>query len=207
MSTTDSQIGQNLVTLRGDMSQKDLATRMRTLGWKWSQATVWSVETGERPLRLAEATDLAQILNTHVSRLTGTEAGAALEQLSRQVQEAQQTLRTNLQTYRRAQFALASAADRALGKGVKLPHAGAMIESSLRTTPEDVLESMRRQQGRIDRENAILSQEAHEKTTLISDSLESRGVTVTQHPLPAERPFMQLLETMDAQHVEHSETS
>lgn len=35
---------------------------MRTRGWKWSQATVWAVEKGERPLRLAEAEDLVSIL-------------------------------------------------------------------------------------------------------------------------------------------------
>jgi hypothetical protein len=35
---------------------------MRERGWKWSQATVWSVERGDRPLRLAEAEDLAGVL-------------------------------------------------------------------------------------------------------------------------------------------------
>ena len=207
MAITDKQIGLNLVTFRGDMSQKDLALRMRTLGWKWSQATVWSIETGERPLRLAEATDLAQILHTHVSRLTGTEVEAALEQLSRQVEEAQQTLRTNLRAYRHAQFALAAAADRALEQGVDLPFAGAMIESSLRTTPGDVLESMRRQQGRLNRENAILSQEQREKSSTIHDSMESRGVRVTHIPRPAEQPFMQILKEMERDNGEHPEAS
>ena len=59
--TTDEQIGRNLVSLRGGMSQKDLADRMRTHGFKWSQATVWAIEKGERPLRLTESLALGKI--------------------------------------------------------------------------------------------------------------------------------------------------
>ncbi|WP_157156247.1 helix-turn-helix domain-containing protein [Diaminobutyricimonas sp. LJ205] len=58
----DELIGKNLQNLRGDMSQKELADKMRALGWKWSQATVWSIEKGERPLRLAEADALFDVL-------------------------------------------------------------------------------------------------------------------------------------------------
>lgn len=58
----DNQIGQNIARLRGAMSQKDLALAMRDRGHKWSQATVWNVERGERPLRLSEATALVDVL-------------------------------------------------------------------------------------------------------------------------------------------------
>lgn len=58
----DKQIGQNLARLRGAMSQKDLAVAMRKRGHKWAQATVWNVERGERPLRLSEATAIADVL-------------------------------------------------------------------------------------------------------------------------------------------------
>lgn len=44
------------------MSQQALADAMRELGHKWSQATVWSVERGNRPLRLVEANDLRTVL-------------------------------------------------------------------------------------------------------------------------------------------------
>lgn len=43
------------------MSQDALAQRMRERGFKWSQATVWSVENGDRPLRLTEAIELSDI--------------------------------------------------------------------------------------------------------------------------------------------------
>lgn len=66
----DRLIGENVVTLRGEMSQKALAEAMRDRGHKWSQSTVWAVEKGDRPLKLAEAEDLARELGTFVDRLT-----------------------------------------------------------------------------------------------------------------------------------------
>lgn len=58
----DKRIGQTVLTLRGDMTQQAVAVAMRERGWKWSQATMWSIEKGDRPLRLAEADDLAGVL-------------------------------------------------------------------------------------------------------------------------------------------------
>ena len=66
MSDTDARIGGRLQELRGDMSQAALAAAMAERGHKWSQATVWSVETGKRPMRMSEAIDLAEILETPV---------------------------------------------------------------------------------------------------------------------------------------------
>jgi|SRR5665647_997155 len=65
MSTEqDRHIGQTMAILRGDKTQQAVADEMRQRGWRWSQATVWSVEKGGRPLRLAEAEDLAAVLGT-----------------------------------------------------------------------------------------------------------------------------------------------
>jgi hypothetical protein len=65
MSTEqDRQIGRTMAILRGDKTQQAVADEMRRRGWRWSQATVWSVEKGDRPLRLAEAEDLATVLGT-----------------------------------------------------------------------------------------------------------------------------------------------
>lgn len=65
----DEAIGKNIARLRGDMSQAALAEHMKAKGWKWSQSTVWSVEKGDRPLRLREASDLAVILQASVNDL------------------------------------------------------------------------------------------------------------------------------------------
>lgn len=69
MSASDEQIGKRLNALRGDMSQAALAAAMADRGHKWSQATVWSVETGKRPLRLAEAQDVSAALDVSVTEL------------------------------------------------------------------------------------------------------------------------------------------
>lgn len=69
MASRDEQIGQNVIRLRGNRSQQWVADRMREKGWKWAQATAWNVEKGERPLRLAEAEDLAAILEVSLERI------------------------------------------------------------------------------------------------------------------------------------------
>lgn len=67
--TAVQEIGQVLRQLRGNQSQKALADAMRAKGHAWSQATVWSVETGARPLRLTEARDLADHWQVTVRQL------------------------------------------------------------------------------------------------------------------------------------------
>lgn len=61
----DASIGRNLQKIRTDANstQGELAKAMRARGYKWSKTTVWSIETGERPLKLAEAQDLLECLD------------------------------------------------------------------------------------------------------------------------------------------------
>lgn len=73
MLESDIQIGQLIAELRGERTQQSVAAAMRRLGWKWSQATVWSVEKGDRPLKLREAAVLAAVLGTTVEILVGTD--------------------------------------------------------------------------------------------------------------------------------------
>jgi hypothetical protein len=85
----DEQIGRNLARLRGPMSQQDLARQMRELGWKWSQSTVWSIERGDRPLRLGEAVALARILGEiSVSTLAWPEGAAVVKEQMHAVSQA-----------------------------------------------------------------------------------------------------------------------
>jgi transcriptional regulator with XRE-family HTH domain len=112
--TADDRIGQNLVTLRGERSQKDVADAMRARGWKWSQATVWSIEKGERPLRLAEADDLADVLGSSFSGvyafLNDPDTTAIAKQL-RRVAEADAALSNAIQQYETERKQLAILAD------------------------------------------------------------------------------------------------
>ncbi|MBE1876121.1 helix-turn-helix domain-containing protein [Myceligenerans pegani] len=66
----DTHIGKNLAAHRGVRSQTELARAMRNRGWKWSQSTVWAIEKGDRPIKLAEAVDLADELHVRIADLT-----------------------------------------------------------------------------------------------------------------------------------------
>lgn len=79
MAEIDEAIGQNLQRLRGEMSQTVLASRMKALGHKWTQPTVVAVEKGERPLRLAEAKDIGEILGIDIKGLVQGPLTAQLE--------------------------------------------------------------------------------------------------------------------------------
>lgn len=103
MSERDKRIGRAVSAIRGDRSQAAIATAMRERGWKWSQATVWSVEKGERPLRLAEASDLASVLGERLDRFLVPPAEALVEQQLHKVTRQADDLRRAmfvLQDYR-----------------------------------------------------------------------------------------------------------
>ncbi len=104
----DQRIGAAVVALRGDKTQQAVAASMRERGWKWSQATVWSVEKGDRPLRLAEASDLAGVFGCAILMLLQPP-----ETLSAVVMLEQATFRV-----RKDFYAVFSAAKR-LGRGLR----------------------------------------------------------------------------------------
>lgn len=83
----DELIGRNLTVLRGSMSQKELADRMRKLGFKWSQATVWSIEKGERPLRLTESEALGSVFGINARMITFTEQSFSRVMRARELDE------------------------------------------------------------------------------------------------------------------------
>lgn len=108
----DAQIGRNLARLRGDMSQKELAVAMRERGHKWSQATVWNVERGERPLRLTEATALGDILELlSVYSITSPERHFAFRKTQSRLNEAQDELDEKVADVLRLQRQLADEVD------------------------------------------------------------------------------------------------
>ena len=112
VSETDQRIGQNLARLRGSLSQKDLADLMRERGWKWSQATVWSVERGDRPLRLAEAEDLARILRQATGSVFARgEWEGRFEDAWTVANSTHNVLEVAVEQYTDAQMELASAVD------------------------------------------------------------------------------------------------
>lgn len=80
MTQLDRWIGSNVERLRKrrELNQVDVAERMSDDGFKWSQRTVWAVEKGERPLRLAEAQVLARGFKVGLDELVGAPEAMAV---------------------------------------------------------------------------------------------------------------------------------
>jgi transcriptional regulator with XRE-family HTH domain len=148
MAVDDVQIGRNLARFRGQWSQKDLADAMRERGHKWSQATVWAVEKGDRPLRLSEAQDVTKILKMHTWDLTHTDARAVLTLALRDMNAASWKLRDAAQEYLRAQLLVASLADvyESSGHGDReFDSAEEDVTSWLAMSPEEEVSSARKE--------------------------------------------------------------
>lgn len=111
MSDRDEEIGQNLARFRGERTQQDIADAMRSMGYKWSQATVWSVEKGERPIRLTEAMDIAHVLHVDLSDLFSTQQESVLRVALTNMAPASKRLEEAATSYEHLQLILALAAD------------------------------------------------------------------------------------------------
>lgn len=148
---TDENIGANVAVLRGEISQKDLASRMRERGWKWSQATVWSVEKGERPLRLAEAADLAEILDQSIHVLLSGAEPTRVHKAAQDVAAAESRLRSAIREYEQCRFELALLLDHVESSG----HNKAIGESWIDVSAWEVVNRLHEEEnraGRIDME-------------------------------------------------------
>lgn len=88
----DATIGERIRSLRGelDLSQGELADRLRKHGLPWSQGTLSKVENGDRPVRLAEAPMLAAALGIEIEDLAAgpSRLGLVLRRAQFREQEA-----------------------------------------------------------------------------------------------------------------------
>ncbi|PTL73821.1 hypothetical protein C1I63_13890 [Rathayibacter caricis DSM 15933] len=111
MPTPDEQIGSNLIKLRGSMTQRELAEKMKQRGWKWTHVTVGSIERGERPLRLAEAEAVVDAIgHGFVHNLLASEADATVQVWMRKMWEANAAVEKAVRTYVETQLQLSMAA-------------------------------------------------------------------------------------------------
>jgi hypothetical protein len=62
MGELNERIGAAMTVLRQKLTQDELAEVMQGAGHAWGAATVAAVESGDRPLTLAEATDVARVV-------------------------------------------------------------------------------------------------------------------------------------------------
>lgn len=85
---------------------------MRERGHRWSQATVWNVERGERPLRLSEANSLAEILEVlSIHTFTVTDVQERVFEVMKQLAAAQAQMEAQAAEVLRLQRRLATEAD------------------------------------------------------------------------------------------------
>lgn len=114
MTGIDSQVGRNVQRYRSNVfSQTELAKLMRDRGWKWTQPTVVAVENGERPLKIGEVMDIAELLNRHVTDLlANSDIAAEVLELARSAVNADANLRTAMASYDEIRFSIAVALDR-----------------------------------------------------------------------------------------------
>jgi transcriptional regulator with XRE-family HTH domain len=120
----DRNIAVNLRALReaGRISQGELAQRMAERGFGFSQATIWKIESGQRPVRASELVALADSLGVMSPMSLAGEPGAArhqvrLRQASRKASGAYSALQAAAAACIKAQIELLAAA-REAGDGV-----------------------------------------------------------------------------------------
>lgn len=139
----DADIGANLQHLRGAISQTALAKAMSALGHKWSQPTVVAIEKGERPLRYAEAMDVANILQAHVTAFAQTPPEVELTTSWREFDKARSALELSLAQYENARLAVKYAILDGLRAGLDLRPSEAR-EAWIHMTPEFVVAELRK---------------------------------------------------------------
>ena len=153
-TTIDRNIAENLRLHReaGSISQEELAQRMADRGFGFSQATIWKIESGQRPVRASELLALADSLEVMSIMSLTSEPGAArhhvqLQQANRNAYDAYETLKEAAAAYLQAQFELVFAAREAHDDGVtvterhtswlRIPAEQAVIEARIETDQED----------------------------------------------------------------------
>lgn len=111
MSESDQRIGANVARYREAMnaSQTQVSMFMRSMGFKWTQTTVWSIEKGERPLRLAEAEHLARYLSKHPMDLLFDDRFGELEDSIREYRRVKRDFENEYATVLEAYVRLAAA--------------------------------------------------------------------------------------------------
>ena len=175
----DQNIAANLRTYReaGNISQEELAQRMADLGFGFSQATIWKIERGQRPVRASELVALADALGimlatslTHEPEMTQHQV--RLEQANRKAHRAYQTLKDAAADYLEAQVELVVAARFAHDAGLAVTE---LHTSWLNTPAEEAVIEARVEAD----QDAGRSEQVNDAVNTILDALRSNGYKPT----------------------------
>jgi transcriptional regulator with XRE-family HTH domain len=175
----DQNIAANLRTYReaGNISQEELAQRMADRGFGFSQATIWKIERGQRPVKASELVALAHCLGVMSAASLTYKPDAALyqvqlEQANRNAHHAYQSLKEAAAEYLDSQVELVVAARQAHDAGLAVTE----LHTSWLDTPaeEAVIEA------RVEAEqDAARSEQVNDEVNKIVDALRSNGYMPT----------------------------
>jgi transcriptional regulator with XRE-family HTH domain len=175
----DQNIAANVRSHReaGNISQEELAQRMADLGFGFSQATIWKIETGQRPVRASELVALADSLGimlatslTHEPEMTQHEI--RLEQANRKAHHAYETLKEAAASYLEAQVELVVAA--------RLAHDAGLAVTELHTSWLDTPAEEAVIEARVETDQeAARSEQVNDEVNKILDVLRSNGYKPT----------------------------
>src|SRR5690348_5996419 len=175
----DQNIAANLRTYReaGNISQDELAQRMADLGFGFSQATIWKIESGQRPVRASELVALADALEIMlITRLTdkpdATRHQVQLDHANRKAHRAYETLKDAAAAYLDTQVELVVAARQAHDAGLAVTE---LHTSWLDTPPEEAVI-----QARVEADQeADRSEQVNDAVNTILDALRRNGYRTT----------------------------
>lgn len=134
------------------LSQDELAQRMTEHGFGFSQATIWKIEQGKRPVKLAEAVALAdalglQMWNDLTADPTGVAHAAQMQTAHYRAGKAYHALKAAASAYLQAQIEVAGCAYELRAAGAKvadlwisyldLPAERAVIEARIEHERQD----------------------------------------------------------------------
>jgi transcriptional regulator with XRE-family HTH domain len=175
----DQNIAANLRTYReaDNVSQDELAQRMADRGFGFSQATIWKIERGQRPVRASELVALAHSLGVKSSTSLTYKPDAArhqvqLEQANRNAHRAYQELKEAAAEYLDAQVELVVAARQA--------HDAGLAVTELHTSWLDVVAEEAVIEARVEAEqDAARSEQVNDGVNKILEALRSNGYMPT----------------------------
>jgi transcriptional regulator with XRE-family HTH domain len=175
----DQNIAANLRTYReaGNISQDELAQRMADRGFGFSQATIWKIERGQRPVRASELVALADSLEVMTATSLTHKPDAArhqvqLDQTNRKAHHAYQALKKAAADYLDTQVELVVAAREAQDAGLTVTE---LHTSWLDTPPEEAVIEARVEAD----QEAIRSEQVNDAVNKILDALRSNGYEPT----------------------------
>lgn len=171
----DANIAANVRAYREALgiSQEDLAARLAEAGFSFSQATVWKVENGQRPVKAAELAALADLLEIRGAMSLTLRPGTArhlidLQQAGAHASTIWHEVKDAAAEYLEAQLNLLVAAYEAREAGITVTE----LETAwLTTTPEEAVI-----QARVDSEDeATRSEKLNSQVVKILDALRANG--------------------------------